>query len=145
MSAGTGITHSEFNHNPDTACSLFQTWIFPNRKNVTPRYDQREFAAGDRIDKLQALVSPMESDDAGLKIYQDAWIYRAALGNGESLKLDLHTEDHGAYILNIEGAITVGGKQLARRDAVGVTGTDAVEIEASQDSDVLVIEVPMKL
>lgn len=145
MSAGTGIFHSEYNHNLDTKCSLFQLWIFPNKRSVTPRYDQRKYDPLERENTLRMLVSPMESDEPGLKIYQQAWIYRAALASGKSVKLDLHTEDHGAYILNVEGAITAGGKQLGRRDAAGVTGMDAVEITASQDSDMLVIEVPMKL
>lgn len=144
MSAGTGITHSEFNHNPDTDCSLFQLWIFPNRRNVTPRYDQHTFSPSERADQLQMLVSPMDSDDSGLKIYQEAWIYRANLAAGNTLTHKLHSENHGAYILNVSGTLSVQERELAHRDAIGITHADMIIMNASHDSDILLIEVPLE-
>lgn len=143
MSAGTGVHHSEYNHNANKKVNLLQTWIFPNKKNVTPRYDQKMFAAEERINKLQALVSPIDNDDAGLKINQNAWIYRTTLESGKSITHQLHSEDNGAYIFVITGKVTANGQQLNKRDAAGISETESIEITAGADSDVLILEVPM--
>ena len=141
--AGSGVFHSEYNHNKDKEVNLLQTWIFPNKHNVQPRYDQAMFAPEGRVNKLQALVSPIDNDDPGMKIHQDAWIYRSTLENGKSLAHTLHTANHGVYVFVINGQITVNGQQLSKRDAVGVSGIESVNIEAGADSDFIVFEVPM--
>ncbi|MES2701301.1 MAG: pirin family protein [Bacteroidota bacterium] len=143
MSAGTGVHHSEYNPDAHKAANLLQTWIFPKEKGVTPRYDQATFAPEGRVNELQALVSPMGTDDAGLKIHQDAWIYRTAVSGGRSVGHRLHTEGHGAYIFVITGKVTVGDQVLGRRDALGISKAEAFEIVANEDSDVLILEVPM--
>lgn len=143
MSAGSGITHSEYNHNQDKKVNLLQIWIFPNKRNVTPRYEQKVFAAEERVNKFQALVSPIENDEPGLKIHQDAWIYRSSLENGRSLQHKLHSDKQGVYIFLISGSVTVNGKALGKKDALGLSGIESVEITASTDSDVLLLEVPM--
>lgn len=144
MSAGTGIYHSEYNHNKDRTVNVLQTWIFPNKENVKPRYDQRVFAEEERINKWQTLVSPIEREDAGIPIHQDAWIYRTKLEAGQSLEHKLHTVNHGAYVFLIDGKINAGGHELNSKDAVGITDADTVSIEAAADSDILLFEVPMK-
>jgi redox-sensitive bicupin YhaK (pirin superfamily) len=143
MSAGSGVTHSEYNPDPDNRTNLLQTWIFPNKKNVTPRYEQKMFPEQDRINTLQPLVSPMGNDDAGLKIHQDAWIYRTTLEAGKSLSHTLHSAHHGAYIFVITGNITAEGQTLNQRDALGISDTDSFTINAAERSDVLIFEVPM--
>lgn len=143
MSAGTGVYHSEYNHNADKKVNLLQTWIFPKEKNVQPRYDQKLFAAEERVNTLQALVSPIYNDDEGLKIHQDAWIYRTTLQAGKSVTHKLHTADHGVYIFVIDGEATVGGQVLNKRDAIGISETDSVEITTQNDTDLLIFEVPM--
>jgi quercetin 2,3-dioxygenase len=143
MSAGTGVTHSEYNPDPNKRTNLLQTWIFPKEKGVQPRYDQKMFPAEDRLNTLQPLVSPMENSDAGLKINQDAWIYRTTLEAGKSVTHTLHTRGHGAYIFVIDGKVKVGEQVLGKRDALGISDTDAFEIKADDRSDVLVFEVPM--
>jgi len=145
MSAGTGIFHSEYNHNKSEEVKLFQIWIFPDKENVTPRYDQRVFAPEDRINKLQALVSPIDNNDEGLKIHQDAWIYRTALGKGNTVKHTLHSDKHGVYILMAEGSATVNSQKLNRRDGLGISQTSEIEILADTDSDIIILEVPMEL
>jgi len=144
MSAGTGILHSEYNHNPHKPVSLFQIWIFPEKKMVEPRYDQKLFPEEDRNNKLQMLVSPIDNNDEGLKIHQQAWIYRTSLSKGNSVNSTLHSKNHGCYIFVIEGQIMVDGKTLNRRDALGIYDTDSVVITAEEQSDVLVLEVPMQ-
>ena len=145
MSAGTGIFHSEYNHNKGEEVKLFQIWIFPNKHNVTPRYEQRVFDVADRLNKLQALVSPIDNNDEGLKIQQDAWIYRTALEKGKSLKYTIHSDKHGLYVLVAEGAATVNGQKMNRRDGMGISETTEVEIMADNDADIILLEVPMEL
>lgn len=143
MSAGTGVTHSEYNPDPNKKVNLLQTWIFPKEENVTPRYDQKTFPTEDRINKLQALVSPIDNNDPGLKIHQDAWIYRTMLEPGKAVSHTLHSQQHGAYIFVIDGKVAVGEQSLGKRDALGISDTDKLEIKASEKSDVLILEVPM--
>lgn len=143
MSAGSGITHSEYNHNKDKNVNLLQIWIFPNKQNVTPRYEQTVFAPEARINKLQALVSPIDNSDPGLKIHQEAWIYRATLEAGKSVAHQVHTAHHGVYLFVIDGSVEVNGNTLNKRDAIGISGTEGLAITAAAGSDVLLLEVPM--
>lgn len=143
MSAGTGVFHSEYNHNKDKDVNLLQIWIFPEKKNVKPAYGQRVFAPTDRINKLQILVSPVDKNDEGLKINQQSWIYRTNLQKGNSLQHSLHTVKHGTYIFVIEGSIMVSDQMLNNRDAIGISETDKIKITAEADSDFIILEVPM--
>ena len=143
MSAGTGVTHSEYNHNPDKTVNILQSWIFPDKRNVAPRYDQKMFDAAGRLNKLQTLVSPIDKDDDGLKIHQDAWIYRTNLEDGNSVALKPHSPQHGLYIFVIDGEITVQGHTLNKKDALGISDAETATITATTGSDILIYEVPM--
>ncbi len=145
MSAGTGVFHSEYNHSKQQPVNLLQSWIFPNQKDVEPRYDQVMFDEAGRTNRLQTLVSPMDSDDKGLKIHQDAWIYRTALDAGKSVSHQLHSQKHGVYLFVIDGKVTVNGQVLNRRDALGISDISEITIDAGEKSDILVYEVPMEL
>ncbi len=144
MSAGTGVTHSEYNHSHENEVNLLQTWIFPAKRNVKPSYDQKTFAPEDRLNTLQTLVSPVEKNDDGLKINQDAWIYRTTLEAGKTVNLTPHSANHGLYIFVIDGQVAAAGQQLNKKDALGISETESVEITAAATSDVLVFEVPME-
>lgn len=143
MSAGTGIFHSEYNHNTDKPINLLQTWIFPDKENVEPQYAQTVFKEEDRENNWQLLVSPVGSDDAGLHIHQDAWIYRTKLSGEQSLTHNLNKKDNGIYLFVIEGGLKLENEVLAKRDAAGITEVDSVTITAVEDSDILMFEVPM--
>ncbi len=143
MSAGSGITHSEYNPDKNRKANLLQTWIFPNKQNVQPRYDQKMYPPQERLNKLQTIVSPMDNPDPGMKIHQDAWIYRTTLEAGHSISHDLRNKDNGAYIFLIDGKVNVGGQVLNKRDALGISETGSFEIKADTTSDVLIFEVPM--
>lgn len=145
MSAGSGIFHSEYNHNRDQTVNVLQSWIFPNKRNVEPRYDQTMFAEEGRTNKIQTLVSPIDRNDEGLKIHQDAWIYRTKLEAGNSVSHQIHSNKHGLYLFVIEGTVTVEGTELNKRDALGISDTESVTITANSNSDVLIYEVPMEL
>jgi redox-sensitive bicupin YhaK (pirin superfamily) len=143
MSAGSGVTHSEYNPDPNNRTNLLQIWIFPEKKGVEPRYDQAMFPPADRVNNLQMVVSPTDSNDPGLKIHQQAWIYRTTLEAGKTLEHKLHSSKHGAYVFNITGSIKVNDQALNMRDAAGISEAETLTITATEDSDVLVLEVPM--
>jgi redox-sensitive bicupin YhaK (pirin superfamily) len=143
MSAGTGVFHSEYNHNKDRDVNLLQIWMFPEKKNIEPRYDQQVFPAEERINKLQTLVSPIDKEDDGLKINQQAYIYRSSLQKDNTIVHMLHGDNRGVYVFAIEGSVTVNGNELGKRDAVGISDIEQVTITANADSDVLILEVSM--
>ncbi len=143
MSAGSGVTHSEYNPDRNHKTNLLQTWIFPNKKNVQPRYDQKMFPPEERLNQLQTIVSPMENTDPGMKIHQDAWIYRTTLEAGKSIAHSFRDKNNGAYLFVIDGKVSVSGQVLGKRDALGISETEGFEIKADATSDVLIFEVPM--
>lgn len=144
MSAGTGVQHSEINGSEDAYLSLFQIWIIPNKRNVEPRYDQKSFDVSGRDNKLQVLVSSIDENHEGsLKIHQDAMISRINLDKDATFDYTLKSENHGVYLMNIHGNITIDGQTLEQRDAVGVFETASFKISTSEASELLFIEVPM--
>ncbi len=141
MSAGRGILHSEFNASDTEAVNLFQIWVFPKKINIEPRYDQRFFDEKDRQNKWQVVVSPEEKDNA-LWINQDAYL---SLGNFEQqTNYTIHHPGNGVYIMVIEGEVEIDGNKLSKRDAIGISETEALNINVLQPSKLLAIEIPMK-
>lgn len=145
MTAGSGLMHSEANHSKTDKVSFLQIWIFPEKRNVSPKYAQRFYDPAERKNNWQLLVSPENSSDESLKINQQGWIYRTSPEAGKSIRLQLHSKDHGAYVFVIDGTVTVNGRELNKRDGYGIQDTDQIEITASADADVLLLEVPMSL
>ncbi len=143
MSAGTGVTHSEFNHNKDQLVNLLQLWVFPKERDIEPRYDQKTYAAEDRQNKLQTVVAP--DDDTALWVNQDVWFH---LGNYEEGKVEhyaIRKEGNGVYLFVIEGSIEVDGQLLGKRDAIGISHAKDFQFKAtSADTRVLLIDVPMQ-
>jgi redox-sensitive bicupin YhaK (pirin superfamily) len=143
MSAGTGITHSEYNANADEPLNFFQIWLFPNKKNVAPRYGQGKFDYVSRKNELVQVVSP-NPEDEGLWIHQDAWFHLGAFDKDYAFSYSLQRPNDGVFVMVIEGEFEVAGQKLRKRDAIGITETDSVAIKAlSADARLLVIEVPM--
>ena len=140
MSAGTGIYHSEYNPSANEALNLFQIWIFPNQKQVTPRYAQRKYELQNGT--FTALVGPEHS---GLEtwIHQEAWLSMGVFDPNATISYALQNPNNGAYIMLIEGAIQVGEQILNEKDAIGVSDTAQIEIKILQFAKILVIEVPM--
>ena len=143
MSAGTGIQHSEFNPNHDQHTKLFQIWVFPKYRNVTPRYQQITLDATEQKNNFAQILSPT-AEDAGVWIYQDAWFYLADFDADFSNKLALKKEGNGFYIMNIDGEIEVNGERLEKRDALGLWDTNEIEIKATTNAKFLVMEIPME-
>ena len=142
MSAGSGLTHSEFNNSKKEFVNLFQIWVFPKEKNITPRYDQKIFDPEERKNKFQIVVSPDEKDGA-LWINQDAYFTLGNFDEGNSVKYEIKKKGNGVYIMITEGSAEIDGEVLSRRDAIGLSDLSSVEIKLLAKSDLLLIEVPM--
>lgn len=142
MSAGIGVTHSEFNGSDTDPVKFLQIWLFPKTENVTPRYDQIRVDPADRKNRLQQVISP-NPDDEGTWIHQDAWFHLSDLDEGKSVTYSLKGEGTGVYIFLLEGELEVAGEKLNRRDAIGITDVKDITLSAQQDASVLIMEVPM--
>jgi redox-sensitive bicupin YhaK (pirin superfamily) len=144
MSAGTGIQHSEFNRNPDKPVHFLQIWIFPNKKGVSPRYDQLTLDPEKMKNKLAQILSP-NPEDEGVWIHQDCWFHRGKFESGQNTAYTLKKQGNGLYIFLLEGKAEIAGQELKRRDGLGITQADLVEFHFSESSDILLMEVPMTL
>lgn len=143
MSAGTGIQHAEKNKNTDTPVKFFQIWVFPNKKNVQPRYAQENFPDEDKHNKLLTVVSPLGTNDGGVQVHQDAWFSLGKLDKNIKVNYDLKKKENGVYAFVIEGDVTVNGVKLNKRDGLGITETNTLEIVADNDAELLLMEVPV--
>jgi Pirin-related protein len=143
MSAGTGITHSEYNKNKDKRVKFLQIWVLPDRKNVKPRYDQITLNIKDRHNKLQQILSP-NPDDAGVWIYQNAWFHLAQFENGFSADYNIKAKGNGVYAFILSGDVTINNQELKSRDGFGIWDVDKISVKANSDAEFLLIEVPMK-
>ena len=142
MSAGTGIQHSEYNKNKDNRVKFLQIWVFPNKKNVPPRYDQITLKAADRQNKLQQILSP-NPDDTGVWIHQNAWFHLGKFDKGISADYTIKGKGNGLYVFNLSGNIKVGDQMLNSRDGYGIWSIDKVKIKAETDAEFLLMEIPM--
>jgi quercetin 2,3-dioxygenase len=143
MSAGSGITHSEFNANKNRPATLLQIWVFPNQREVTPRYGQIKLDPKDRKNKFQQIVSP-NPEDEGVWIHQNAWFHLADLEKESALDYNLKQQGNGIYLFIIKGKVALDGEHLGERDGMGITEMDKITISAESNSEVLVMEVPMR-
>jgi quercetin 2,3-dioxygenase len=142
MSAGTGVVHSEKNKNSDREVKFLQIWIFPNKENVQPRYDQKSFSEEDKHNKLLTIVSPVGEND-GVHIHQDAWFSLSKLDAGVELIYDLHKESNGVYAFLLDGNVSINDVDLERRDGLGISEEKKLTIKANSDAEILLMEVPM--
>lgn len=143
MSAGTGIYHAEYNKDKSKPVKFLQIWVFPNKRNVEPRYDQVRIDTNTQPNQLVQVLSP-NPDDAGVWIHQDAWFNLGKLEKDAKVDYSFHKKGNGSYIFVLEGEIKVDGQQLSRRDGYGIWDTDAIVIEATAKAEFLIMEVPME-
>lgn len=144
MSAGTGVTHSEYNKNKDKEVKFLQIWVFPNKKNVTPRYDQISLRDIAKENTFYQVLSP-NREDQGVWIHQDAWFNIGKFTKGNSDTYTINKEGNGVYAFILDGEVTINGETLSKRDGMGIWETDSFEVEATEDARVLLMEVPMTL
>jgi redox-sensitive bicupin YhaK (pirin superfamily) len=139
MTAGTGVSHSEFNPSRTEACHLLQIWIMPGSRNLTPSYEQQFFTDDERRGGLRLIASP---DGAGgaVTINQDARVYASLLTPGQSVK---HTCDTGRYawLQLARGSLEVNGANLSAGDGAAISKESRVEISAAKDSELLLFDL----
>lgn len=141
MSAGSGVTHSEYNDSSDEELALFQIWIESKSKGIAPRYAQKSFRdAG----ATALLVSP-DGRDGSLSIHQNAFITRMHLSAGERTLYELRDSENGAYLFVTKGTVSAADEVLSARDALGVSETPSVPLSAEASAELIVIEVPVKI
>ncbi|UXP34183.1 pirin family protein [Reichenbachiella agarivorans] len=144
MSAGTGVVHSEYNRMQDKEVKFLQIWVIPNKRNVTPRYDQITLDKEVKPNSMQQILSP-NPDDKGVWIHQDAWFHLAQIETGKRVNYTLKKKDsNGVYVLVLDGSVHINGQELNTRDALGIWEAESFEITASNDARILLMEVPMQ-
>lgn len=141
MSAGTGVYHSE-HATPVSDTELFQIWIYPDQNGYPPRYEQRDFRALINTKGWHTLVSG-DGRDHSIQIRQNAQISIASLESGEKLETPNIRKDRGTLILIIEGSVSIENEILHRRDEIQITQTGTYAIEALENTQVLLFDLPM--
>lgn len=142
MSAGTGILHSEFNADTELDVKLLQIWLFPNKKNVTPRYDQLPIRDLEVKNEFYHILSPNE-EAQGVWIHQNSWFSMGEFSEQKTIDYKLNSSKNGVYAFMIDGAATVEGQKLEKRDGFGIWDTDSISISVEKKSRILLMEVPM--
>jgi redox-sensitive bicupin YhaK (pirin superfamily) len=143
MSAGTGVTHSEYNHSKTEPVDFLQIWVFPRERQLKPRYDQKTFLETERTNRWQTIVDPTGAE--GVQINQEAWFGMAELHANYSLQYSMRRPGNGVYLFVLNGTIQVEEHELNARDAMGIWETDSAMLRATADASILAIEVPMAL
>ena len=141
MSAGKGITHSEYNKNADQEVAFLQIWIIPDRPNVEPRYDQITLDPEALRNRWHPVLGP-RGKHQGLWIHQDAWFHLGDFESGQEAVYPLRDPNHGVYVFILEGSAEVAGEVLHRRDGLGVEGARSLAFRMAEPSRVLLMEVP---
>ena len=145
MSAGTGIMHSEFNKNNDSLVKFLQIWVYPNRRNVTPRYDQITLDKTKSQNRFQQILSP-NADDEGVWIHQDAWFHLGNFENNTETHYQIKKKGNGVYAFILKGSAEIEGQKLETRDGFGVWEISGLNIKStSENTEILLMEVPMTM
>lgn len=142
MSAGTGVAHSEYNNNQVKEVKFLQIWVFPDKKNVEPRYDQISLKDIARKNEFYQILSP-NLEDQGVWIHQQAWFNIGEFDAGQTATYKLKGTGTGVYIFVLEGNLTVDGEVLSARDGMGVWETATIDVATEGPARVLLMEVQM--
>ena len=143
MSAGTGIKHSEFNHSAENEARLLQIWVFPDQKNVEPRYGQAKFQEEEKSGKWRTVVSP-DGVGQSLWIHQQAWFSLGDFKGGSSVSYQLKKTGNVVYLFLISGELEIGTEKLNQRDAVGIEQIEApLLLKTNKNSKILIMEIPV--
>lgn len=142
MTAGTGITHSEYNNLPDRHVKFLQIWIYPDRSGYTPRYENIKLQPA-RDNELRTLVTPESDQEKGVAwIHQQAWIHTIDLEEWK-FEYELRRTGNGLYVFVLEGEANIEGNELGRRDGIGLWDTTSVELLTKGKAKLLLLDVPM--
>jgi redox-sensitive bicupin YhaK (pirin superfamily) len=139
MSAGTGITHSEFNPSKTDPVHLYQIWLLPQRKGIEPSYQQKRFDDAQLKDRLHLVASP-DANDGALAIHTDAKIYLAKVGIGVEVRHPLSRDRH-AWLQLMRGTISVGGHEMSAGDGAAVSEETELLVRANSDAELLLFDL----
>jgi hypothetical protein len=143
MSAGTGIQHSEFNHSHTEEVSLLQIWVFPDKRNVEPRYDQAVFPEEAMKGKWSSIVSP-DGENGSLWIHQQAWFSLGSFEAGSTIEYQPKKAESGLYVFVISGEIVIGDETLQSRDGICIEEIPTkIALKSNTEAKILVMEVPL--
>lgn len=143
MSAGTGVQHSEFNHSSENEASLLQIWVFPDQKNVEPRYAQAKFQEEEMTGKWRTVVSP-DGQDNSTWIHQQAWFSLGNFDEGSTISYSLKKPENGVYLFMISGELEIGGEKLNQRDGLCIEQIGGpIDMKTTKPSKILVMEIPV--
>jgi quercetin 2,3-dioxygenase len=141
MSAGTGISHSEFNASQIDEVKFLQIWVLPKKLGIKPRYDQKFFSHQSRDNKFALVVSP-DGREQSVEINQDAFFSLAELKAQQEVSYQKYLSSNGIYVFILSGDLEINGERLSRRDGIGITDVNTLKFKSLSDSEVLVMEVP---
>lgn len=144
MSAGSGVSHSEFNHSSHEKVNFLQIWIQPKEQDIQPRYAQKRYSLEKHKNHFYTLIAPGQSEES-IIINQDAWLSMALLEEGSITKYTKQKEGNGLYYFLIEGQVEIGQNILNARDGMGITEAREIKIIAQKTARILCIDVPMSL
>jgi quercetin 2,3-dioxygenase len=139
MSAGTGVTHSEFNASKSEPAHLLQIWMLPEKKGLKPVYGQKNFAESEKRGKLRLVASP-DGRDGSVTIRQDNELYATVLGKGESARHELKPDRH-AYVQVARGSVKLNGKELQEGDGATISEEKGIELTGVKDTEVLLFDL----
>ncbi|MCF6239072.1 MAG: pirin family protein, partial [Candidatus Marinimicrobia bacterium] len=142
MSAGTGITHSEYNNSDSETVNFLQIWVLPKKMGIKPRYDQKSIDMKQMHNKFILIVAPVGVENVA-NINQDAYFSMAKIEIGKSVEYRKNHHQHGVYLFVISGQIALGSQELSTRDGIGISDEGDLTLTAYEASEILCIEVPM--
>lgn len=142
MSAGTGVYHSEKNKNKEKSVEFLQIWLFPNKQNVEPRYDQQSIKELEKQNEFYQILSPNKLDD-GVWIHQDAYFNMGKFEEGSEAFYQLNNSNNGLYVFVLSGSVEVMQEELTSRGAIGIVEQNEVQFIFKENTHVLLMEVPM--
>jgi redox-sensitive bicupin YhaK (pirin superfamily) len=144
MSAGTGVYHSEYNHLENDDTRFLQIWLFPNKKNVEPRYDQISTADIKKENEFYQILSP-KTDDEGVWIHQNAWFNIGEFNKDTKTGYSIKDSRNGLYAFLLEGEAMVNGETLNKRDGIGLWDTYNIDFDIKEGTKILLMDVPMSV
>jgi redox-sensitive bicupin YhaK (pirin superfamily) len=139
MSAGTGITHSEFNPSNSEPVHLYQIWLFPERKGIEPSYEQKQFADDEMTNRLRLVASP-DASNGSLEIHQDARIYLAKIESDQQIVHELAAGRH-AWLQVLRGTVSLNGQDLQTSDGVAISDERSLEILAANNAEIMLFDL----
>ena len=139
MSAGTGVSHSEFNPSPTEACHLLQIWIVPKARKLTPSYEQKFFGEDERRGKL-CLIASDDGRDGAVTIHQDARVHASLLDAGQAITYQLD-ESRSAWLQVARGSLSLNGQNLSQGDGAAITSESQLTVSAADTSEFLLFDL----